>query len=310
MRMMEPQPHRKRRQETEKFRDRKIFLSQNFSVYLSARRGRNRRQNALVPNTDRGRVAGFTLIEVVIGSALTALILVSAYACLSASFASQKLIEPRVEILQNARVAMALMSADLRAACPLSKDYDFLGMPRKLGEAEADNLDFATHNYTPRHPREGDFCQTSFFLDKDAETGQLSLWRRRNPMIAPDPLSGGSREEIARGLLGLRFEYFDGIDWYDSWGEVKGRGKDQASLRERNNLSGLPEAVRITLLFDSNPRRKPVETREPEAIEPPLVFQTVARLNLAGATQRNSSGDSTDATGQGTSGNPGQGGNQ
>jgi hypothetical protein len=183
-------------------------------------------------------------------------------------------------------------------------------MPRKLGEAEADNLDFATHNYTPRHPREGDFCQTSFFLDKDAETGQLSLWRRRNPMIAPDPLSGGSREEIARGLLGLRFEYFDGIDWYDSWGEVKGRGKDQASLRERNNLSGLPEAVRITLLFDSNPRRKPVETREPEAIEPPLVFQTVARLNLAGATQRNSSGDSTDATGQGTSGNPGQGGNQ
>jgi hypothetical protein len=206
------------------------------------------------------------------------------------------LIEPRAEIIQNARVALALMSADLRAACPLSKSDDFLGMTRTVGDIEADNLDFATHNYTPRHAREGDFCQESFYLDKDLETGHFSLCRRRNPTIALDALSGGSREEIAKGVVGLKLEYFDGLDWYSSWGAVKPADKKQNSAREKNNLSGLPEAVRITLLMDSNPKKKNPDTATDEAkMEPPLVFQTVARLNLAAAVQ-NSSGSSDAAS--------------
>ncbi len=244
--------------------------------------------------------SGFTLIEVMISSALMALILVSAYLCLGAGFSAQKLIEPRAEIIQNGRVALALMSADLRAACPLSKSDDFLGMTRTVGNIEADNLDFATHNYTPRHAREGDFCQESFYLDKDLETGQFSLWRRRNPTIALDALAGGSKEEIAKGVVGLKLEYFDGTDWYDSWGEVKSPGKPQTSTREQNNLSGLPDAVRITLLLDSKPRKKNPDALTSEAKpEPPLVFQTVARLNLAATTQNNFS-----ASAAGNSDNP------
>jgi prepilin-type N-terminal cleavage/methylation domain-containing protein len=243
--------------------------------------------------------SAFTLIEVMISSALMALILVSAYLCLGAGFSAQKLIEPRAEIIQNARVAMGIMSADLRAACPLSKDEDFLGMTRTLGDVEADNLDFATHNYTPHHAREGDFCQESFYLGEDPETGRYSLWRRRNPTIALDELSGGSKEEIAKGVVGLKFEYFDGTDWYDSWGEVKERGKQQSSNAEKNNLSGLPAAVRITLLLDSNPKKKNPDATGEEKPEPPLVFQTVVRLNLADAAQNNSGSSAT-----GNSGNP------
>ena len=118
-----------------------------------------------------------------ISAALGALILVSAYLCLNSAVASRKLIEPRIEAFQNARVAMAMMSADFRAACPLSQDDMFLGMPRTVGDMEADNVDFGTHNYTPQNPNEGDFCQTSFYLQPD-ETGQYGLWRRRNPTIA------------------------------------------------------------------------------------------------------------------------------
>jgi prepilin-type N-terminal cleavage/methylation domain-containing protein len=256
------------------------------------------------------RHSAFTLIELVISAALMALILVSAYLCLGAGFSAQKLIEPRVGIIQNARVAMAIMTADLRAACPLSRDDDFLGMPRMLGDVEADNLDFATHNYTPRHSREGDFCQESFHLDKDPETGQLSLFRRRNPTIALDALAGGSREEIAKGVVGLKFEYFDGLDWYDTWGEVKGRGKDESSNREKKNLSGLPSAVRITLLMDSNARTKPADAAEETKPEPPLVFQTVERLNLAEASQNDSTGGDTGNSDNTSSpgGMPGNGG--
>jgi prepilin-type N-terminal cleavage/methylation domain-containing protein len=251
------------------------------------------------------RFAAFTLIEVMISSALMALILVSAYLCLGAGFSAQKLIEPRAEIIQNARVALALMSADLRAACPLSTTDDFLGMTRTVGDIEADNLDFGTHNYTPRRAREGDFCQESIYLDKNPETGQFSLWRRRNPNIGLDALSGGAIEELAQGVVGLKLEYFDGFDWYDTWGNVDAKKRGQNSAEQPSNLTGLPEAVRITLLMDSNPRKKnPDAAAGQEQPAPPFVFRTVVRLNLADATQDNENAATT--TSPDTSSSPGQ----
>lgn len=234
----------------------------------------------------------FTLLEVVISVALLSLILVSAYMCFDAGIRGRKIVEPRIEVLQNARVAMAMMTADLRSACPLSKDFDFLGMHRTIGPSPADRVDFATHNYTPRHEREGDFCEESFFLDKDSVSGRFNLYRRRNPTMAPKPLEGGTREEIATGLLGARFEYTDGLDWYDTWGEIKG-SKQETSQRDQPNLSGMPEAVRITLFFDPDPSIKIAPGEEQITNGPPLVFQTVAYLTLADASQSSSSGSSS-----------------
>jgi prepilin-type N-terminal cleavage/methylation domain-containing protein len=245
--------------------------------------------------------AAFTLLEVIISVVLMAIILGSAYACFDAGIRGKKMIEPRVEIFQNARVAMALMTADLRDACPLSKDFDFLGTHRMVAQMPADNLDFATHNYTPTEDRQADFCETSYYVNQDPTNGTFTLFRRRNPIIAPDPLSGGSQEEIATGLLGAQFEYFDGFDWYDTWGDLK--GKKQTSNKDQPNMSGMPAAVRITLWFDPEPQARSVsgQTRT----NPPMTFQTVARLMLAESSQQNSSGDSSssgssDQSNQGT----------
>jgi len=123
----------------------------------------------------RLRLRGFTLIEIVISSSLMALILVSGYLCLNAAVASQKQIEPRLTVIQNARVAMAIMAADLRAACPLSKECDFLGADGLAGDIEADNLVFATHNYTPRRANEGDFCEVSYFLRRSRNPASTSF---------------------------------------------------------------------------------------------------------------------------------------
>jgi len=265
--------------------------------------------------TARSRT-GFTLIEVMISAALMSLILVSAYLCLHGALASQKMIEPRAAVFQNARVAMALMTADLRCACPLSADSDFLGMHRMAGSIAADNLDFATHNYTPQHDGEGDYCQVSYYLDKDPVSGLYTLFRRRNPALALDPLSGGTREEIATGLRGMHLEYYDGYDWYDTWGEVDRRTKSQTSHKEQYNLEGMPEAVRVTLWFDAEPRTKPAKTAETaeeqsggQPPEAPMVFQTVARLNLTKASQAASSAI-PDASGQNGNPTPNPGGPQ
>jgi prepilin-type N-terminal cleavage/methylation domain-containing protein len=224
-------------------------------------------------------VGGFTLIELTISAAVAAIILVASYSCLTAGVATQKLIEPRTEVLQSARVALAMMSADLRSACSLSPDFDFVGEQRTIGEMAADNLDFATHYYTPARSGEGDYCQVSYYVDKSRGSERYSLWRRRNPHIAPDPLAGGSKEEIVPGLRGLTLEYYDGLDWYDTWGDASVKKKVKYTTTQAPNLSGFPEAVRITLLLDPDPEKSAQKATDKEA--PPLVFQTVVRLELA-----------------------------
>ena len=233
------------------------------------------------PACARRRV-GFTLIELVISAALMSVVLVAAYACLRAAIAGRKLVETRSDVAQTARVAFALLSADLRAACPLSREFEFLGLDRALGEVEADNLDFATHNYSPRSPREGDFCEVSYFVRQDAAGGRLSLWRRRDSTPDAEPLAGGTLEEIAGGVSALRLEYYDGWEWFDEWGDPEGKRRGQDPLTLPSNVSGLPEAVRITLSF------VPEQSSGDEAsstTEPPLVFQTIVRLNLAAVSQ-------------------------
>jgi prepilin-type N-terminal cleavage/methylation domain-containing protein len=272
------------------------------------------------PSSAQGRShRAFTLIELVISAALMSLILTSAYVCLSAGTSSQKLIEARIEAVQNARVAMSFLTADLRSACALSKDSPFLGMQRTVENVQADNIDFATRNYTPKRPREGDYCQVSYFLQKDPASGNYSLWRRRNPTNSPDPLSGGRKEEIAQRVKGLRFQYYDGLEWYNTWGDADAPKRAKRGEQEpkqttddlvAGNLSGLPEAVRVTLYIDVAEGK----LKESEKAEPPMVFQTVARLNLAAAQRQSSlSGQSGGSTpsGQATQGSQGtrRGGN-
>src|SRR5580765_4579884 len=225
-----------------------------------------------------------------------ALILVSGYMCLNAAIRTQKQIEPRIAVIQNARVAMSILTADLRGACTLSKDCAFLGTDRMLGEIEADSVDFATHNYTPKKDSEGDFCEESFFLSRDPKTKEYVLYRRRNPVIAYNSFKGGKVEEIARGLLGLRLEYFDGLDWWDDWGEIQDPDRPKSFRRQSQpNLEGLPQAVRITIWFDADPHPKAISGKpEPQqspagnesapnqdngvqlaAAKEPLVFQTI-----------------------------------
>lgn len=242
-----------------------------------------------------GPASAFTLIEMVISSALMTVILASAYLCFSSGIWSQRMVETRADAIQTARVAMAMMSADLRAACPISKDYDFLGMDRMLGEIEADKVDFATHHYSPNRPQEADYCVVSYYLRKDPESGELALWRRRLPFFSAEPLTGGTREEIAGGLRGLRFEYYDGYDWYDDWGEPEGRAEDRDpnAVLEAYNLYGLPEAVRITLWVDPEPakgNRDLPANASTTTNAPPLVFKTLVRLNLASVSQGSTPG--------------------
>jgi type II secretory pathway pseudopilin PulG len=220
--------------------------------------------------------SAFTLVEMIISAGLMTVVLTSAYFCLSAGVSGQRLIEQRGEAVQTARVALGLIAADLRAAIPLDPNLEFSGAHSAIEDADADRIDFATRNYNPRGPREPDYCETSYFLTRDPSSPGFVLMRRRDPTPDPMPLEGGFREEIARGIVGLRFEYYDGIEWFDEWGDPEGKYKGMTL--PPSNSYGLPAAVRITLVLDPETRRGP-KTPDAEAKEP-MTFQTVARINL------------------------------
>lgn len=215
----------------------------------------------MILKAKRRAVSGFTLIELLISSLLMAGLLVGGYLCLHAGILSQKLIETRVDIGQNARVALTLLTADLRSACPLTPDFEFVGMDRMIDDVESDNIDFATHHYTPQRPGEGDFCEISYFLQKNPETGRFQLWRRLDSSPDPEPLSGGLRQEIADGLVGLKFEYTDGFYWYDEWGDTTpDRTEDrQESFQYSANLYEKFLAKQLDELLNQ-PERRPKPT--------------------------------------------------
>ncbi len=228
----------------------------------------------------RANVSAFTLIELIISTALAAVVLAGAYACLNAGISSQRVVEPRTELLQTARVVLALISADLRCATPLPKGPAFLGTRKLLGEASADVVDFATRNNTPKQPGEGDFCEMSLFVERNPQNGRLALFRRRNPRIAFDPLSGGAREELANDIAGLQLEYYDGLKWYDSWGDPQAGSLKSEVSTPKPNGSGLPNAVRITLAFDPVPGASRPESEAPVETAAPLNFQTIVMINV------------------------------
>jgi prepilin-type N-terminal cleavage/methylation domain-containing protein len=233
---------------------------------------------------NQGRRA-FTLIELVISGALMSVILAAGYVCLTTGTSSQNLVEARSDAAQTARVALGMIAADLRSAVPLSEEYEFIGMQRTLDDIQADNLDFATRNYVPKRQGEGDWCETSYFVQKDPKSGEYVLYRRRDPTPDPEPLSGGNPEEIARGVRAFRLEYYDGWDWYDEWGDPL--GKQKFSALPDPNVSGLPEAVRIVLSLTTG-------EKVPEGMTAPeLVVETTARLNMALFFYRTTSGSSS-----------------
>ena len=224
--------------------------------------------------------AAFTLVELMVSSALMAIILGSAYLCFSAGIDSRKMIETRSDISQTARVALELMSADLRAATPLSADNDFLGMARQVDGTDASNLDFATHHYRPLGKAQADWAEISYYIDKDMESGLLNLYRRRDPTPDPEPLIGGSKELIAENVRGLSVLYYDGFDWFETWGDPS--GKQQYSELPPSNIVGIPEAIHITLSL--GPAGEIIDETIATTNRPPsLLFQTTVRPQLAGA---------------------------
>lgn len=253
------------------------------------------------------RSSGFTLFELLITVALASIVLASAYGILRAGLVTQRDVEYRADVIQSGRVALDWMSRDLRSAVALSENMEFVGMSRMIETVEADNLDFATRYGKPTLPGESDFKEVSYFLRSNERVGGLSLCRRVDPTLDEEPLSGGRIEELIRHVAGLKFEYYDGLEWFDDWGSSEPLDLETIDPLLQSNLTGMPVAVRISLRLALGPHKRPQSGRGASAFSTPtadleeagrqfMTFKTVVQLQLADLVSESTSTSGTGST--------------
>lgn len=176
------------------------------------------------------RDAGFTLIEVLIGATVLAIMMTLLTSALFTMTRGARAGEARMEQLDSARLAHAFLRRQLQNAVPLTERDD--GDERALFEGRADRLRFVGHLPIA----EGGGLQ---FLEFAVENGALEM--RYRGAWPEAPFAGSSAEWPSRTLLPdvrrSRWRYFGSRDeesparWTDEW-----RRHDR-----------LPELIRVEL---------------------------------------------------------------
>lgn len=199
------------------------------------------------------RARGFTLVEVLIASAMVGLIGLAIASTLRAAYDADRTLRGRADRRATERAALDAIARDLRSAVPAGGIYasgivgtqgtgttgaDVLATPDEVSKAN----DLATSEGTEAPPTDGrdtitlavlpsarrygqSFAagagaieQDVWAIDDDPATPERGLVRR--PTRVRDPVEGADpepTEEIAPDVVGMRLRYFDGTTWQDSW---------------------------------------------------------------------------------------------
>ncbi|MEX2545008.1 MAG: prepilin-type N-terminal cleavage/methylation domain-containing protein [Phycisphaeraceae bacterium] len=195
----------------------------------------------------RGR--GFTLIELIVASSITAMVTAATVLMLGNMAAGRERVDREARLHEQARAGMRAVVGALRNAHRATDRQDWLleGVgDAPTGQAPQDRVRFYTVTHRrlrPEHP-ESDVHEVEFYLQPVEGEQLLVLHRRTDPARNDPPDGGGVVEQIARQVISFELLYFDGVEWHPQW---------------EAQQQGWPLAVQATLVFaaevGSPPRR-------------------------------------------------------
>jgi len=214
------------------------------------------------------RQRGFTLLEVTIAVAITAIMAAMAFGAFRRAASARDLTDEQEERFAGARVALSRMSRELSQAF-LSEHYDHRRFPRErptLFRGRREGILFASmsHERLVRDARESDQALIEYALDRDPDLpdGQ-ALFRREKVRLDDEPDRGGSRAVLCHHVKSLEMAYWDWSkqEWVSEWTTAPG---------ERPLL---PTRVRVKLVMRmADGSEAPFETQARVAIVRPLDF--------------------------------------
>ena len=216
--------------------------------------------------------AGFTLIEVMIGVAITAMMGVMVMGAFQRAYSAKELVESQDERFTSARVALTRMAREVSQAF-LSDHYDrkrFREPPtlfRGKDRGERDELLFASmsHERLVRDAKESDQAVVEYTVEPDPDhQGEQALFRREKPRIDDEPERGGAKAIVCEHVATFDVQYWDWKrqEWAREW---------VTNSVERGNV--LPTRVRLRLgVKMPDGKNRVFETQARVAIIRPLGF--------------------------------------
>jgi len=191
------------------------------------------------------RTRAFTLLEMLVATALVALLAGSLYASLAIAFKARRSAVEAVEPVRKTEIALAMLAEDLRCAV-VPKGVlagPFLGQDGKDDRGhDSDSLEFYCAASSPEQAEGiGDIKKVDLACELADDMGAHVLVRYvTTNLLAPRTVEP-TREVLCRGVFAFSLRYFDGSEWLDNWD----------STLENN---ALPCAIEVTLQLE-DPRQ-------------------------------------------------------
>lgn len=214
---------------------------------------------------------GFTLIEILVATAILAIIMATIYGVLTRAIYAKQHAEERADLYASGREIVLQMADELEGALPptAGRNIGFIGLPG-TGRVPTDAVQFALvirRSFGPS-ARRGGRALVSYSLDPTKNPPNLFALRRQEEMLTEAPPTddgtdsggtGSTQQDVPTPaavraaylidhVAGLRFSYLDPLSgqWVKSWDTTVQPPSGQPPI-------GLPAAVQITLfLADDN----------------------------------------------------------
>ncbi len=208
---------------------------------------------------------GFTLLELLVAGVMASVVLGGVTMSLSQLGLSKSISRQRLDAYSRCDTALRTIRRDIISVLRRDDLFDTrLKITDDAGRfdgREVDRDEILLFNHSLRANKEIDFngegveYETQFRIDDD-DSG-IVMWKRRDPILDDNPVGGGIATPLAKGIVSLQLEAYDGASWIPQW--------DSDEL-------GIPYAIRITIAA--------IGSVEGDDLHPPFIeLRTVVPLD-------------------------------
>jgi type II secretion system protein J len=186
----------------------------------------------------RTQPRAFTLLELLVATAMTAVLAGSLYATLHVAFKARRSALESVDRARRGELAIELLRADIESAV-VPKGIlagGFLGEDATEGAGRASDVLMlhCTADGAQAEEGAGDIRMVELACESDEDGEGMVLLRRVTLNLLATTVQEPTEEVVCRGVRSFNLRYFDGVDWQDAWNSA-----------EHDNT--LPRAVEATL---------------------------------------------------------------
>lgn len=196
-------------------------------------------------NTHDRRAAGFTLIEVLLAMAITATVMVTVATTFHVLLNARDLVDDLAESTEAGPRILNLIERDLQGiwAYNVKNNAVFRGRDLDVNGRDADRMDFLTTTDAvgfvldnQNQPRKPTICEVGYWFKPNPRYRDVfEMWRREDPMVDDDLLTGGTFQLVHDRVKSFKVTYYRTLG-YEAKEEVEWDSSVEDALPKRIKL--------------------------------------------------------------------------